>query len=188
MTNYRNAEPSNLDRDAIEDLAEDFGKIYRLDERPAREVVKDLGGELFVRDYMTSEATGSIYIEENGAFRLFVPKHTSAVEDRFTIAHEIGHLVLHHMWPKHQGKSPGCVTADRYGDGRAEDEANWFASAFLMPGDLVKSRLTELRSIPLLAAELGVPLTACAHRLKRLGLAREDEVAPLDPAPEPKAS
>ncbi|WP_374046050.1 ImmA/IrrE family metallo-endopeptidase [Massilia sp. R2A-15] len=56
------------------------------------------------------------------------------MRDRFTIAHEFGHFVLHYLYRKQVLQEPiGELVAQRYGTNQAEKEANWFAAAFLMP-------------------------------------------------------
>lgn len=52
---------------------------------------------------------------------------SSAVRSRFDAAHELGHIVLHSVWVK-----SGYIDDKEHHD-RLEDEANQFASAFLMP-------------------------------------------------------
>ncbi len=58
----------------------------------------------------------------------------SAERGRFDAAHELGHLVLH----KHGGPQGGRL---------AEDEANKFASAFLMPEAEVKAKLPRVDTL-----------------------------------------
>lgn len=82
--------------------------------------------------------SGSIIARSTNDFTIFISRHTSLKRDRFTIAHELGHLLLH-LGPI-QKKDPSAVMrATRWVDKsdesqrRAEWEANWFAAAFLMP-------------------------------------------------------
>lgn len=98
-------------------------------------IVESLGGRVAVNNlWQASDATsGSIRIEADGSFEIALASHTGADRDRFTIAHELGHYVLHYLWPNQHGNATGPVEAKRYGTGRVEWEANWFAAGFLMP-------------------------------------------------------
>lgn len=90
---------------------------------------------------------------------VFLNTIKSAEHGRFDAAHELGHLVLHrHGGP--QGR-------------QAEDEANRFASALLMPeGDVraVAPRLTNTRQIIATKKRWGVSAMALAYRLNKLSL------------------
>jgi IrrE N-terminal-like domain len=85
---------------------------------------------------------------------------------RFTIAHEIGHFVLH---PRRQ-------RAERGGQGNAgmgaqEREADQFAAELLMPEHLVRHAVVELGAdVARLADRFDVSQAAMRVRLSRLGL------------------
>lgn len=90
--------------------------------------------------------------------------------DRFTIAHEMGHLVLHFMLNKGRAEHEG-LAASRYGSGPVEYEANWFAASFLMPDDAFGLCYTDSGGdLSVVAAHFAVSLTAAAVRVKSLGL------------------
>lgn len=80
---------------------------------------------------------------------------------RLTVAHELGHLVLH--------------TA--YVDLDIEDHANQFAAEFLMPGHVISPQLTRLTLGKLsdLKAEWGVSMQAIFERAFRLNKATAEE-------------
>ncbi|WP_189042222.1 ImmA/IrrE family metallo-endopeptidase [Micromonospora sonchi] len=60
---------------------------------------------------------------------MLLPGHQGD-RDRFTLAHELGHLVLHTFrpWTTH---------------GQAEEEANQFAMALMMPLDRARARMSD---------------------------------------------
>jgi hypothetical protein len=70
---------------------------------------------------------GSLLVRGPNDFEIFLSAYTGVERDRFTIAHELGHYVLHSQF----GQIP--IRAARFGSTRIEWEANWFAAAFLMP-------------------------------------------------------
>jgi Zn-dependent peptidase ImmA (M78 family) len=94
---------------------------------------------------------------------------------RFTIAHEIGHFVLH----------PGRVAPERGGptnvaSGRQEREADAFAAELLMPEHLVRQATLEEGADPRrLADRFEVSEQAMTIRLQRLGLVeRQSDLLP----------
>lgn len=93
---------------------------------------------------------------------VFLNSQKTAERQRFDAAHELAHLVLH----KHGGPH-----------GReAEDEAQQFASAFLMPRSDVLAILPVVRDLPQMVAakkRWRVAVAALNHRLHRLGLTSE---------------
>lgn len=93
---------------------------------------------------------------------VFLNTMKSAERSRFDAAHELGHLVLH----RH-----GCP------EGRvAEQEADAFASAFLMPRATVlacNARTPSVDQLVTLKAQWAVSVAALAHRLHRVGLVSE---------------
>ena len=103
-------------------------------------LISDLGGNL---SYSPKVFTGtgdaeSIIVRAEEDFDVVLGTMTSPGRDRFTMCHELGHLFVHyHVFrDRHSGK---VMTAQRWVDDadadqwRAEWEANWFSSAFLMP-------------------------------------------------------
>ncbi|EHQ08327.1 ImmA/IrrE family metallo-endopeptidase [Leptonema illini] len=128
-------------------------------------VVKSLNGEIIYLPPSAFDRTedGSIEIEEDGSFQIFLSSFTHPLRDRFTVAHELGHYFLH-------AECKGPFKAERYGTGRTEWEANWFASAFLMPAERVAEEFEKNTSISDLADIFCVSPSAMEVRLKRLGL------------------
>lgn len=89
---------------------------------------------------------------------VFLNTMKSAEHSRFDAAHELGHLVLH----KHGGPQQGRG---------AEQEANNFASSFLMPQADVLARvpyITSLDQLVVAKKRWGVSVAALAYRLHRL--------------------
>lgn len=97
---------------------------------------------------------------------------------RFTIAHEIGHWVLHISAGKLYGCRPADIVEqpsearpDKRALRRIEAEANRFAAELLMPETLVVPAATELGSnVPALAERFDVSVPAIRVRLQQFGL------------------
>ncbi|HWT04369.1 MAG TPA: XRE family transcriptional regulator [Xanthomonadales bacterium] len=93
---------------------------------------------------------------------VFLNTLKSAEHSRFDAAHELGHLVLHRQAQAH-GKE-------------AEQEANLFASSFLMPRSSVLARapvLPNLRALIELKKQWIVSVAALAYRLHALNLIKD---------------
>src|SRR5699024_9735344 len=80
---------------------------------------------------------------------------------RFTLAHELGHLVLHGRLPDDMDEEKAC---------------NRFASAFLMPAQTMRSHLgenrqmLEVQELYYLKHEFGLSMQACLYRASDLGI------------------
>lgn len=90
-----------------------------------------------------------------------VSEHWSGDRQRFTLAHELGHLVLH----------------GRLGQVLDEEQAcNRFASAFLLPENGLRQQLgdrrhnLEVQELYLLKHEYGISMAACLYRASDLGI------------------
>jgi hypothetical protein len=74
---------------------------------------------------------GSLTIAPNAeGFVIRLSPLTSPIRDNFTIAHELGHYLLHYP---HQAPLSREVSFNRYGSSLLEQQANAFAASFLMP-------------------------------------------------------
>ncbi len=94
----------------------------------------------------------------------------SAGRRRFTIAHEIGHFVLH-AGRSQVAATSYCRASDLERSDSVEGEANRFAAALLMPEPLVEREATRCGcNIPLLAERFGVSAPAIRLRLLTLDL------------------
>lgn len=135
-------------------------------------VVHRMGGRIDIVPYSQwfDNNNGSIEIRGVRDFTIFIPNFSPTSRDRFTIAHELGHYILH----SHFGSRTGILKRSGI-DERIEWEANWFAAGFLMPADLFKeqwnSMLANERSakIRMIASFFMVSEQAAAYRADFLG-------------------
>jgi Zn-dependent peptidase ImmA (M78 family) len=135
------------------------------------ELVAQNDGAISYIDFFDGDQTDAIVVEPDGTFRIRLSSQTGALRDNFTIAHELGHLVLH--WPKVEKMHPGHgMRATRRVDEenkdleRCEWEANWFASAFLMPAEEFKVAYAD----GIASDVFGVTSAAVEVRARTLGL------------------
>jgi|APTNR8051073442_1049403.scaffolds.fasta_scaffold01888_7 Zn-dependent peptidase ImmA (M78 family) len=175
IAGYEEATPCFLPKRQVYSLAESVAN--QLEHKPGDDIhalVERIGGTVTVQDTLMEdpERSGSLYVDAHDDFRIIVPAHTSGVRDRFTIAHELGHYVLHYVWKHSHGENPPeRMYALRKGSERVEWEANWFASGFLMPEAHFREAFQRLRNVAAVAAELDVSLPAAEIRARQLGLA-----------------
>lgn len=74
---------------------------------------------------------------------IFVNEDASPERRRFTIAHELGHFVLHRAKRRTFNCDKAAVHLSLESAGVIEREADEFASNLLMPGDVLRDRITS---------------------------------------------
>jgi len=101
--------------------------------------LEDNGIIVVETDFLTDKIDGRSMTTERGNYILFYNKHLSGDRQRFTLAHELGHIMMHLSLPP-------------VADVDVEKEANLFASEFLMPEREIKPHLVGRKlSIAVLA-------------------------------------
>ena len=107
--------------------------------------------------------SGRCVITDEGSKIIIVNPSDSLARQRFTVAHELGHALLHN-----EGVHPRSdVRLTKYK--RLEAEANKFAAALLMPSEHVVMAFNLGKNLEELAAIFGVSQTAMRIRLETLG-------------------
>ena len=138
---------------------------WGLGERPIRNVVHLLEAK-GIKVFSLAENTRTVdafSMWRHDKPYVFLNTAKTAERSRFDAAHELGHLVLH----KHGGPQGGRI---------AEDQANQFASAFLMPQADVRAQLPRVYYInEIIEAKKrwGVSAAALNYRHHKLGTTSE---------------
>ncbi|MDA0837817.1 MAG: ImmA/IrrE family metallo-endopeptidase [Planctomycetota bacterium] len=134
-------EPTNLTKKEVENVGQSIGEIAKFtpgdDPRSLIEAFKGRLHVLPVEDSWWRSESGSIFVHSRGDFDVVLPRTTSPLRDNFTIAHEIGHYVLH------SDCGDKSIIAYRRGSTRIEWEANWFAAGLLMPEEAFRAAMRE---------------------------------------------
>ena len=129
---------------------------------PLEPVVESLGGRIETENVFSfDDAEATIWVHAPYDFDVVMNDLGYSRRNRFTLAHEVGHYLLHSK----QGKIP--MQANRSGTGRVEWEANWFAAALLMPRPALETKRSL--GINKLADYFGVSEAAMRVRFKSLG-------------------
>ncbi len=165
---------NNLTRRMINSLAEDILNIYDIPVpiQNMEEIVEKLGGTI-QREVSFSDGT----VERNGdGFKIILSLFQDEKRERFTIAHELGHLFLHmgyrineKLW---EGQDNNIY--HRTGNSEREYQANEFAAAFLMPANRYLEVLKSLAvgnkvDTSKIAEFFNVSVEAASNRGKFLG-------------------
>ena len=128
-------------------------------------------------DDLDSTISGLFVVKENKPFIRY-NKLESNVRIRFTIAHELGHFVLHKDTPlfvDYTGEKIMFRNNDSStGELKKEREANSFAASILMPREFIENEIKEIPKdtdnvIKYLAKRFKVSEQAMAYRLANLG-------------------
>jgi len=147
------------------------------------EVVAKSRGARVIRERLDRDVSG-LLMRDGDAVVIGVNDLHAPRRQRFTVAHEVGHLELHKGRPlvlDHVRLNFRDATSSAATDVE-EIDANAFAAAILMPADLViqeARRLledptaTDASIVPLLAQGFDVSDQAMEYRLINLGLRRQ---------------
>lgn len=166
--------PTYYSKHSISSFSENVADYCELAIGEALEpLVEHLGGKILYGHSSVQDVDGgSIVARDFDDFDIVLSEYTSPNRDRFTIAHELGHLFLH--LKKVQEQNPDCgMRATRWVDEadkiqqRAEWEANWFAAAFLMPEEQFLEAV-EAQGIDFAAAKFNVSVSAATVRKSSL--------------------
>lgn len=105
---------------------------------------------------------------------IVVNEENAEVRQRFTVAHELGHLLLHRYTTPHADAGYKVRFRDQassVGSVREEVEANQFAAELLMPEDLILSHLVKI------GFDFASPETENATMRKLIRIAKKFEVS-----------
>lgn len=128
-----------------------------------------LGVNILLTTFKDEHVAGMLKFENNEV-NLYVNENQSANRQRFTIAHELGHYILHRDFVQsHKVSVFYRKDFDNYFD-RIEEQANKFAATLLMPERAVKGLWDIYHSIDVLATILKVSKQAMYVRLVKLGV------------------
>lgn len=173
--------PARTLKQLVFKFAEDFARALGFGVGdPLEPLIARLGGSISYKGNtrLFGGIPESIKVLSSNNFTIYLPLNTSLERDRFTIAHELGHLFLHYPLVQQAHGAHVKMVATRWVDSanvdlqRAEWEANWFSAAFLMPEmEFRQSYSSNAVSPHFTASRFGVTEKAVEVRAKALGLA-----------------
>ena len=154
---------------------------YKLEAPIDVERVAESEGAIIAREHFSGVQSG-FALRDGSRWVIGVNTATSRRRQRFTVAHELGHLLLHdgrQLTVDHSVRVNWRDHKSSMATDREEIEANAFAAQLLMPGDLVRSATALLVSdgirtrdavISSLAEQFDVSTEAMGYRLVNLGI------------------
>jgi hypothetical protein len=107
---------------------------------PVGQLAHALGLKVY-RAPMEPELSGLIKPSDGGSFEIHVNKYESQERQRFTVAHEIAHFLLHRSLIG-EGVRDSVLYRSSLGS-RIEAEANRLAADIVMPAFMVRQELSE---------------------------------------------
>lgn len=130
-------------------------------------VAKELGFTVYKSKFERDDIDG-IVINSNEEKSIHVNEDQIYQRQRFTIAHEIGHIVLHHDMEANYEMVDYRTSGGEFS--QKEFEANSFAAALLMPKEKVTQVWNDLRDVDDVADVFQVSKRAASIRLMNLEL------------------
>lgn len=114
--------------------------------------------------------SGDCYYDDDGLPIIRYNPCENERRRRFTIAHELGHLMLGHVQPG--GRMHRDLKRDykRYNETPKERQANDFAAQLLMPESILRLAAKAIPRLDKLAAEFNVSTESMGYRLQNIGI------------------
>lgn len=127
---------------------------------------------------LSDDSVCGILRKEGGRYCIYVNSDHHANRIRYTIAHELGHYILHRdiveAFVDHEinlyRKPPSLELATDQSSAMMEVQANMYAAALLMPESAIRDQYACTQDIHAMAKKFGVSREAMGHRISNLGL------------------
>lgn len=144
-------------------------------------IIRGMGIELDKRAELDTEIAGQLVKSEDGKFKISVNKADTYYRQRFTMAHELGHYLLHaHLIgdgvddsiayrsvPKGKFYNSSITSVE-------ETQANQFASRLLLPKSVIIQNANIGSTLKELSVLLQASIRATEIRVRDLGYTIED--------------
>lgn len=162
-------DPLSQEPDQIEAAADALRSAWQLGRGPLRDLsaIMELHGFVLIREAVDCPDMDAVSCWQSGRpYVLFSSDVSSGPRTAYNLAHELGHMLLHHGVE---------VTTDNINT--VEWQANRFASAFLLPQDAFSREVlgTSLNHFEFLKQKWGVAISAMAYRSKDLGIINSNQ-------------
>lgn len=151
----------------VKSAADKLSEHFSAPPIPVLEIAEQQGVEVVFADFGEHSSTVAGFCDFADA-KVFVNADDKAQRQNFTIAHELGHWMLHRDFylaePDKYPVLPRFQSVDRHDP--CEQEANYFAANLLVPERLLKPVVHSSSSA--LARAFAVSRTMMEHRLKNV--------------------
>jgi Zn-dependent peptidase ImmA (M78 family)/DNA-binding XRE family transcriptional regulator len=162
---------TSLSNEAIEDLAVSARKHWGLGLGPISNVTLLLEKSgIFIGQFNMDKQVQAFSNWRGNLAYIVTEKQNSNARHRFNLAHELGHLIMHTAISDEDHEDDDLVQLK-------EDQANYFAGAFLFPTQPLLSEFTScsLDSLIHLKRRWGISIAALTVRARNLGLLTENQ-------------
>lgn len=132
------------------------------------QIAKALGFNVYEASFKNPQIAGKV-IDNDDKKAIYVNRDDITARKRFTVAHELGHIILHHPLNDEPFEKVDYRGVNETFD-RKEWEANQFAASLLMPKEKAVATWEKLHDVDDFAEYMGVSKAAAAIRLESLGL------------------
>lgn len=132
-----------IDRIA-ESILYDIIECNTLDPTPIIKIAEAFGLSVYQSEKLDKRHSGNIHIHDKKCDKvgkdkiIMVDKNDSLLQQRFVIAHELGHYLFDYLGSEYEynNKEYSCPYLKDNHEGESEQRANRFAAALLMPKDM----------------------------------------------------
>ena len=165
----------------VEKIASDLLERFRIHELPIplNKIIKSFN--VTIKPYELGENISGLLVIDSGVGTIGINPNDSKVRQRFTLAHELGHYILHkHETELFIDKEFTVLFRNQKsstGEIKREQEANAFAASILMPKKFLVEEISRFNfdlndenSIKKLSKTFEVSSAAMAFRISNLSL------------------
>lgn len=160
----------------IEEKAEALLTQLKINKLPINPKICAEKLDLTVEAAILEDDISGIFLSENSEHYIIYNKNEGTLRQRFTIAHELGHFILHKdsgVFVDRKSTALYRNSSSATGEVLKEREANAFAAALLMPKEMLEKELSSLSEsediVETLADKFKVSKPAMSFRLSNLG-------------------
>lgn len=162
---------NDLSPEEIDVIASQTRRHFKLQDGPIKNITMLLenNGIIVSHIHTTSKVDAFSFVSKNRPIIVTDSSYTAA-RSRFSIAHELGHLIMHQSISEEDLKDKEIFNLIEY-------QANYFASCFLMPAKTFSQEFfsTKLSALISLKKRWGVSIAAIILRLSNLQLISENQ-------------
>lgn len=168
-------------KDQIQNFATTLRNALKISENTRnidmQDVLEKANIELLVDGTLTTDGKVERSSDNENNYQIYLPRNYNEenVRDKFTLGHELGHIVLNFL--NDESNENSQESYNREGRSQTEYDANEFAASFLMPRRLFKKVADEnydsnkeSYDVVKIADEFGVSTDAVVTRGKFLGI------------------
>ncbi len=115
------------------------------------------------------DSWSAMTLNEDGVLGVVLNPAHALTRQRYDLMHELAHIELKHVPARVEVSKTGMLLLSDFSD-EQEQEADWYASSFLLPRDGIYALRSRGKSPAEIAANYGVSPALCEMRLRLTGV------------------